>query len=181
MNARHTFFSSFTRVLALSVLAAVSTACLGGGGGGGGGGAVASGPNFNQGLAAFQAVQDPAEEQAVFEDIWRFLTAPSCWDGAYSIRVSDTPIGSVAQYSFYDPFNYRYVGGGASGVSDIWSGQMGYYAVGYYGGLPAMVHTTWMDQPELIVMMGNGILAHVWWTDSGYPVALYFNASERCQ
>ncbi len=139
------------------------------------------GMDFSQGLAAFQEATDPDEQRMLFEGAWRTMTESSCWDGAYSIRVGDTPIGSVAQYSFYQPFNYRYVSGGASGASDIWSGRMGFYAVGTYHGLPAIVLTTWMDQSELIVFLTNGVMAHVWWTDSGYPVALYFNPSERCQ
>jgi hypothetical protein len=115
----------------------------GGGGGGGGGGRQIDLSGFdprNPG-PGYVAVDDTAAQDALIQEMWRVLTAPSCWDASVA-----GPVANVTQFQFHGQFEYRHYG------FSIYFGAIQAYGVGRYQGYPTAIVSTWTGDVEAIVI-----------------------------
>jgi hypothetical protein len=62
----------------------------------------------------------------------------------------------VAQFSFFDPFQYRYVSS-----TDVFFGSISLFNIGHYYGYPAAIVSSWTGEQEGIVILEASEFVHV--------------------
>jgi hypothetical protein len=156
-----------TALLALSLVAVAG--CLGGRAGGGGDdddeGTANGTVEDLGGDRTFRAENDPAEQQRIAEDLWRVLASAQCWEATENY---------MQQYQFYGQLQFRYSG------FDTWAGTIGVYSVGWYGGAPAALISTWTEEPEGIAILSDTQIVHAITHIDGSLIVHEYVASTRC-
>jgi hypothetical protein len=89
--------------------------------------------------------------------MWQTLTVSECWDASFvgDPTAAGTP-AALAQFSFFDPFQYRYVSS-----TDVFFGGISLFNIGHYYGYPAAIVSTWTGEREGIVILEASEFVHV--------------------
>lgn len=122
----------------------------------------------------FVPVTDPDEKEALTQEMWQTLAVPECWDASF---VGDPTAGgtpaAVAQFSFLDPFQYRYVSS-----TDVFFGGISLFDIGYYYGYPAAIVSTWTGETEGMVILEASEFVHVLTNPEGALFTVTYRATE---
>ena len=122
----------------------------------------------------FRPVTDPVAKEALIQEVWQTLTAPTCWDASF---VGDPAVGgtpaAVAQLSFFAPFQYRYVSS-----TDVFLGVMSLFDIGYYYGYPTAIVSTWTGETEGIVILDASQFVHVLTNPEGARFTVTYTATD---
>jgi hypothetical protein len=148
-----------------------TTGCGPAGGGGGGRQIDLSGFDPRNPGPGWVAVNDAAAQDALIQEMWRVLTAPSCWDASVA-----GPVASVTQFQFYGQFEYRHYG------FSISFGAIQAFGVGRYQGYPTAIVSTWTGDVEAVVILSDSTIAHVYPHIDGVTliVTLYGTSNGPC-
>ena len=122
----------------------------------------------------FTPVTDPDGKEALIQEMWQTLTVPECWDASF---VGDPTAGgtpaAVAQISFFNPFQYRYVSS-----TDVFFGGISLFDIGYYYGYPAAIVSTWTGEQEGIVILEASEFVHVLTNPEGALFTVTYRATD---
>ena len=167
--------------LLLLGLAITLCACGGGGGGDDSGSENNSSAltvfNPNNPGTAFQPQRDATLQQDQANRMWNILSSPSCWDSTFvgDPTIGGTPAG-VAQFSFFNNDQYRYVG-----ELDTYFGTIFLHDIGTYEDHDTVILETWTGSVEAIVILSDTQFAHVLTNPSGTPFyTSYGPQNDRC-
>jgi hypothetical protein len=123
----------------------------------------------------FSPVTDPVAKEALIQEMWQTLTVPNCWDASF---VGDPAVGgtpaAVAQLSFFDPFQYRYVSS-----TDVFLGVLSLFNIGYYYGYPTAIVSTWTGETEGIVILDASQFVHVLTNPEGAVFTVTYTATDE--
>ena len=111
-----------------------------------------------------------AEQQELSTDIWATLSSPSCWDASAIVQAAQ-PVGTVAQFQFYQGNQYRFYG------FSVFLGTVLLHQVGRYQGLPTAIVETWTGEIEALVVVSAQEIAHVYPHLDGSIIVLRYAAS----